>query len=577
MPPFLERLLGRNLSRFVPALRRYRGRLLFVLLLQTLGTLLGLASPLLIQIGIDRVFLARDSALLWPLALTLFAASTLGLVLSSISSYWNTWITTRVLLDLRFRLFRHLQRLPIPFYVRSRVGDLQARLGGDLAEIQSFATDVPLSLAGALLTIVGVTGFLLYYSPRLFLLALLFVPPAALLLRFYRKRLEQGARRIRDENGALASQIQEGLLGIRLIRLYRLERREAGRFLGRNREIINLVLRYQVLQSLAQGLPGLLIGLGTVLTFYVGARTVLRGDLTLGALVAFGIYQVRLYGPVQSLFGLYLRLQRVRAAADRVGELLDEPVRALSPDAQSPPHHATIEFQQVTFAYRADVPVLSGLSFRVDAGERVALVGESGVGKTTVLDLLFRFYEPTGGRILVGGVPLRDLRLGRFLDEVAVVSQEAFLFHASLRENLEVGRHGASEAEVVEAARRAGVERFAAAWPNGMDTVVGERGLALSGGQRQRVSLARAILRRPRLLVLDEATSQLDLEADAALRGELLSLEPRPTLLAVTHRVDQLESFDRVLLLEEGRIAWEGSPAAWREKRSVEAGARPRR
>lgn len=558
---------------FWQILRRYRGRFTGILFLGAVGTLLGLLTPLLVQLAVDRIFLERRLEWLLPLTLTLFAASTVGLLLSGVSSYLNTWLAGRVLIDLRFRLYRHLQHLPLGFFVRSRVGDLQARLGSDLGEVQSFATEAPLAIAGSVLTLLGSVGLLLWYSPKLFLISIAFLPPAALLVRIYRKRLETEARVIRDENASLASLIQEGLTGIRLIRIYRLERREGRRFLRQNRRLLGLILRYQVVSTLAASLPSLFIGFGTVATFYLGARFVLANEMTLGSLIAFGIYQARLYGPIQGLLGLYLRLQRARAALTRVSELFDEP-RAPGLLEGAPAlrdFRGELEFRRVAFAYRDAAPVLSNLSFHVQPGERVALVGPSGVGKSTVLDLLFRVLSPAVGEIRIDGAPLPDVALGSFLDAVAVVSQGTFLFHESLWENIASGRDGASRADIEEAALRSGVCDFANPWPEQLETKVGERGLALSGGQRQRVSLARAILRRARLVVLDEAMSELDLESDRALFDVLAGLDPAPTLLAVTHRVDHLDRFDRVLLLDSGRITWEGTPAEWsaREPRGV--------
>jgi len=567
---------ARGLRRFWPILRPYRGRLVALLFLQSIATVVGLLSPFLMQQAIDRIFVARESRWLLPLTLLLFASSALGLVLSGLTAYLHTGLATRVAIRLRFRLFRHLLRLPLGFYVRTRVGDLQARMGSDLADIQSFLTEVPLALAGTALTLLGVIGFLVYYSPLLFALSLLFAPAAGLLLRRYQRRLHDDARGIRDQNGRLAAQLQEAFLGVRFVRAYRLELREAHRFLARNRDILGRVLRYQLLTTVASAVPATLIAIGTVLTFYLGARMVLSDRMTLGSLVAFGIYQVRLYGPVQGLFGLWVRTQRTRAALDRVTELWDETIepRRGAHLPELPPLQGEVVFDRIAFAYRADTPVLRDLSFRIAAGEKVALIGASGAGKSTLLDLLFGFAAPQNGSIRVDGVDLAEVRIGSFRREVAVVSQDTFLFHASLRENLECGRPGSSREEVERAASAAGVIDFASAWPEGLDTIVGERGTALSGGQRQRVSIARALLRRPRLLVLDEATSQLDFEAEEALR--LAFHSSGATILAVTHRVDRLEFFDRVLHLEQGRIAWDGSPSAWAERRSGTDAAAPR-
>lgn len=560
-----------RLSRFWPILARHRVRMAAILALQASGILLGLASPFVMQLAIDRILIAREVRWLLPLTVALFVSSSVGVLLSGLSGYLHTWLATRVAVEMRFRLYRHLQRLPLAFYVRARVGDLQARMGSDLGEIQAFLTEAPIAVAGSILTLIGVIGLLLYYSPLLFAVSLLFAPAAGLLMRRFQRRLQEDARSIRDRNAELASQLQEGFLGVRFIRAYRLERREAGRFLNKNREIIGRVLRYQVLTTVASAVPGTLIALGTVVTFYLGARAVIDERMTLGALVAFGIYQVRLYGPVQGLFGMWLRWQRVKAALDRVGELLDEEAEPQRGGERPPlpPLRGAISFDRVSFSYRAGVPVLDGLSFAVEPGERVALVGASGAGKSTILDLLFGFQTPESGAIRVDGVPLAQVRIGSLREQIAVVSQDTFLFHATLRENLECGRRGVSAAEVDAAAEAAGVAAFAQAWPQGLETMVGERGTALSGGQRQRVSIARALLRRAPLLILDEATSQLDLEAENTLRAVLH--QGSATLLAVTHRVDRLEAFDRVLELDAGRIVWEGSGLEWSARRAAAA------
>ncbi|MBI1986752.1 MAG: ABC transporter ATP-binding protein [Nitrospinae bacterium] len=593
----------KTLSYLLP----YRYRILAVLGLSLLSALLSLVAPLLAKFALDEVFPSRRQGLLWGLAALALTLFLLLYLLGALHRYLHAQVTSQVLADMRLSLYRHLQGLSPRFYSRTKVGEILSRINGDLAEVQGIVTDGLLNLTTQLLTLVGAVGFLLYLNPRLFLISASLLPLGALSLKRLRPRVPQAARQIREIHAQMGSHLLETFTGIRCVQAYGKEVEEAQRLEGENRALIRALLRLQVLLSLSGGVPGLLFSLTALIATVYGGHLVMKGEMTLGELAAFIAYQGRAWAPLQGLVGLHLALQRARASLQRVYELFDTrpeieegfersvPRRPgqkagirdqgsaktisnpwqLTPDNCLGPALAgdlwtdrnRIELKEVSFSYEPGETVLAELSFVISRGGTLAIVGPSGAGKSTLCDLLLRFFDPTAGSIEVDGRDLRSLPLSEWRGQLALAGQEDFLFHASIAENIEYGRSGASFEEVVSAARAAAIHEFISGLPQGYATPVGERGTRLSEGQRQRITLARAILRDPPILILDEATSSLDRPTEKQIHEALRALRRERTTIVITHRLSSIREADQILVLDGGRIVQRGRhEALLREK-----------
>jgi ATP-binding cassette subfamily B protein len=369
---------------------------------------------------------------------------------------------------------------------------------------------------------------------------------------------------VRDASAGVGSFLIESLQGMRLVVSSNAEDREAARFRARNAAFVDGVMRMQRTTYLSGGAPGLILSAGTAIIFLYGGSRVIDGTLSLGTFAAFMAYQMRLLSPVQALMGLYTALATMRVSLARVREILDEPVEVHEPDhpvrLSRVEGNLTVEDVAVTFGRGA--PVLDGVSFAVGAGERIAVVGRSGAGKSTIADLLLRLLDPDRGRLCLDGHDLRSLRLADLRRHIALVDQQPFLFHATIAENIRYARPEAADDEVREAARRAGLDAFIQKLPAGLDTVAGERGGALSAGERQRIAIARAFLVDPAVLILDEATSALDPASERHVVSSYESLMRGRTTIIITHRPALATAADRVIVLDGARVVQEGSPAA---------------
>ncbi len=431
-----------------------------------------------------------------------------------------------------------------------------------IAEIQRVAADTILSLLASLVFLAGSVAVMLWLNWRLFLLSVVLVPFSVWAMRRYQHRLTSHVRKLRERSADIGSFLIETLLGMRLVVTSGAETHEAHRFRERNQRFIDALLAMQLTSYLAGAAPGAILTLSTAAVFLYGGKLVIDEVMTIGALVAFMAYHLRLLAPIQNLLGLYIELATARVSLGRVFELLDTPAEvAERPRAVAFETVAgDVEFDNVTLEHDRESVVLDSVSFRVPAGSICAVVGPSGVGKSTIADLMLRLYDPQSGAVRLDGCDLRDIRLADVRSAVALVDQSPYLFNASIRENIAYARPEATLEQIVEAARAAAVHDFIAALPDGYDTQVGERGLTLSAGERQRVAIARALLRRPSVLVLDEPTSALDPATEKSLSGTLLhSMRERTTIL-ITHRASMIEIADQVVVLQDGKVAEAGRP-----------------
>jgi ATP-binding cassette, subfamily B, bacterial len=539
----------------------YWKKLGFVLFVSMLGTLLGLAQPYFLKILIDDAFLARDYSLLVRLSVLLFLVSVLSVILNSVSGYRYIQVSTQALFDMRHEVFRHLQSLSPRFYARAPMGDVLSRLNNDVSEVQRIASDTFLSFLTNLVFLGGTVFILLHLEPRLFLISAALVVPAVWISHRYRERVTDKNRDVRERSADIGSFLVEAFLGMRQTVASRQEEREASRFREKNDRFVRALLDRQRTNYLASGIPGVLLSISTLAVFLVGGYWVLEGRFTMGSFVAFTAYQARLLSPVQGLLGLYLGIQAARASLERVFALLDErPEVTESNDAVELKEAAgRLELRSVTLDHRRGSEVLSNVSLEAVPGRVTAIVGPSGVGKSTIADLLLRRLDPDEGQVLLDGIDLRKLKLSDLRRHVAVVEQETFLWNASVEENVRYGRPEATSHDVERSARLAGIHDFILSLPQGYLTQVGERGLQLSAGQRQRIAIARALLQDAAVLILDEATSALDGETEGALAQALEPLFRTRTTLVLSHRFPLVARAERVLVLDGGRVVQDGT------------------
>lgn len=556
----LSALLGR-FARLSPFVKPYFGRLGLVFLLSSFGAVLGLLWPLFTKILIDDVLLARNLPLLFMLSGLMVGATLLGTGVGAVNRYVYTQVTARVLFALRQHLFAHVQKLSLRFHTRARVGDVLTRLNTDIADIQAVLTDAAFTFATNLFVLCASVGFLVWLEWRLFLVSLAVVPLQIYGIRKVQPRLVAATRRVRELNASISSFLVESLSAVKFVKQFGAETVQLDRLARLGRDFVHTVTRYEMVGYVGSTTTGAASFLGGALVTVYGGYLVIDGQLSIGSLVAFTAYQSRALGPIQVLMDLYLRIERAGVSVDRVFEFLDlgEGYRESAGGTRRlGAVRGDVEFRNVTFGYRTGEPVLHGLNFRVPAGQRLTILGPSGVGKSTLVDLLIRLYEPDAGSILLDGHDVRDLDTTWLRQQVVVLGHEPVLFNASVFENVRYASPQASRGEVARVLETVGLHDYVTRLPNGYDTLLGERGARLSAGQRQRVALARALLKNPSVLVLDEAVSGLDAESEADIRAALAAAMRDRTTLVVTHRLTSLRLDDAVLALTKGHVAWQG-------------------
>ncbi|WP_440465571.1 ABC transporter ATP-binding protein [Pseudomonas sp. YH-1] len=520
------------------------------------ASLLVLAQPWLTKTLIDDGLLAKDFPVLVMVAGAMIVVGLVGTALSGLNRYLHTRLSGRILFSLRDALYRHLQTLSPSFFGRRRIGDLMSRLDGDVAEIQRFAVDSLFSAVSSVIGLVGALVLLLTLSWKLSLLVALLIPLDVLWLRWMRRKVEREARGLRERSADLSSFFVETLPAMKFIQSAGQQNREAGRLEGLGQGYLGQLLRLQLTEFFTQAVPGTLMSLSRACAFLVGGYWVVQGTWQLGSLIAFSTYLGMAIGPVQSLLGLYVALQRMTVSLGRVMELRGEEATIVSPTAPRPmPSVGELRLENLHYAWpgRAQ-PVLQAVQAVIPAGLKVALSGPSGVGKSTLIDLLQRFYDPDQGRILLDGVDLRELDLQALRRRVAVVSQDIVLFRGSLADNLAYSAPESSREAIEKAARAAQLGSLIASLPEGLDSPLGERGQQLSGGQKQRIAIARALLQDPLILVLDEATSQVDESTEREVIAAIDQLFAGRTRLLISHRTSTLAAADLHLELQDGQM-----------------------
>lgn len=551
-----------DLSRAFLHIAPYWRRLVLVLGISLVSTGLTLSLPLLSKDFFDSALLGRDATSLARVAL-LFAGITVAtFVLNVVSGLRYTRVSADILFDMRLAMYRHLLQLSPRFFAKTRMGDVMSRLNNDLGELQRVSAEVVLSTLGNTLFLVGTIVMLVWLDWELFVIAIASAPLSLWALARYRRRLEQEVALVRQRSGEIGSFLIETLQAVRLVVTANAQDREAQRFARHNDAFVSALMSMQRLTYFAGGLPGLVLSLGSGAVFVTGGLRVIEGDMSVGTFVAFMAYQMRFLPPLQALMGVYTSLATARVSLQRVSEILEAPIDVQEPrvPAALDRIHGRLSFEHVCVTSDRGTAMVDDVSFVVEPGEVCAIVGPSGGGKSTIAELMLRLIDPERGCVRLDGHDLRSLALRDLRRAVALVEQQPCLFHASMRENIRYARPEASDAEVRIAAERAALGPLLARVPEGLDTVVGERGASLSVGERQRIALARAFLCDPAVLVLDEPSSALDPDAERLVVSGYEAVMRGRTTIVITHRPELANRADRVVVVEAARVVSCGAP-----------------
>lgn len=562
------------LTRFFSYVLLHWQLVLASMLILGLATFIGLTPPLLLRALIDDVLTpavaadaaaspgilglgARSSLILLVVLLLVVAVARNGL--EAFRSYLMAMIGQRITLTLRGQVYRHLHALSLSFYNERQTGRIMASITQDVNRLQNFLATGLQQMIRHVLTIALIIGILFWMDARLAALILIPTPAIVWFTLRYGQRLRSAYKPLWRRWAALSALLGDVIPGIRVVKAFAQERREIGRFESTSRQLYDGEIRAAGIQSVFTPVMTFLTSIGTIIVWWVGGLQVIRGGpdaLTLGTFVAFTGYMAQFYGPVEALCRLNHSFQRAATSAERVFDVLDTtPDVADAPGTDPmPPIVGRVEFDHVTFGYEPGRPVLSDLTFAVEPGEMIGLVGHSGAGKSTLINLICRFYDIDEGEIRIDGRDVRQVSLASLRQQIGVVLQEPFLFSGSVAENIAYSKPEATLDEIIAAARAANAHGFIMDMPHAYDTILGERGTRLSGGEKQRLSIARAILRNPRILILDEATASMDTETEARIQEALHRLVQGRTTFAIAHRLSTLKHADRLLVIEDGRL-----------------------
>jgi ABC-type multidrug transport system fused ATPase/permease subunit len=550
-----------RLRHLVSLLGPYRGRVILMFIALLLATGAALAPPYLAGRAIDDGIRNGDTGALTVIVILFVAAAVINWVATYAQTFLINWVGQRALQDLRVELFEHLQRLSIGFYSRNRAGVLISRLTNDVQALDQLVTEGISTLFSATLTLLGTAIILVLLDAELAMITFLTFP--VLLVGSVAFRLASaGAYALtRVKIAQVTAYLQETLSGVRVVRAFGQEDRHKSRFAALNDEHRDANMKTVYLNAAYFPAVELLSAVATAAILVYGGNQVIEGAVTIGVLATFVFYLQSFFDPIQSLSQLYTTYQAGMAALDKIFELLDEkPDIGDKPDAiELPRVRGEISFDDVTFSYGGEAPALDHVTLLVPPGQTLALVGATGAGKSTLAKLVARFYDPNEGRVLIDGHDLRDVTENSLRSQLGIVPQESFLFSGTIRDNIAFGRPDAGDEDVIAAAQAVGAHEFIERLADGYDTEVGERGGHLSAGQRQLVAFARAAAADPRILILDEATSNVDVRTEAQIEHGLRRLLAGRTALVIAHRLSTIRNAGRIVVLDHGRIAEQGT------------------
>jgi ABC-type multidrug transport system fused ATPase/permease subunit len=569
-----------NLIRLIRTLiRPYRGTLLVILFAMIVQTVMGIAGPWPLKIVLDNV-VGSHKAPAWlddllghmlgghskmqiafaaAAALVIFAA--LGALASYVANYYTTSVGQWVANDLRVRTYHHLQQLSLNYYSQHRTGALLSTITSDVQTIQAFASGATLDIAVDLLTIVGMLAIMFWLNWDFTLIAIAVTPFMLLFVGRFKKAVKEATREVRIQQSNIVAVVEQGLESVQVVKAFGRQDLADEKLGIVSRATVDAALKARRIKALLSPSVAVTVSLCAAVVLWRGSALILRGAMTAGALTVFLTYLTKFFKPVQDLATMTNSVAQTAVGVERVQAILDaDNVIPEHPDAKEVRQFTgDIAFDHVAFAYGAEAPVLQNVTFHIAPGQMVGVVGATGGGKSTIVSLIPRFYDPTAGRILVDGVDIREYKIQALRSQIAFVLQETVLFQGTLADNIAYGRPGATREEIIQAAKLADADEFIVTMAHGYDSIVGERGETLSGGQRQRIGIARAIIRNNPILILDEPTAALDTESERVVMKALKELMRGRTVITIAHRLSTVRDADLILVLKEGMVAEQGS------------------
>ncbi|HPX03446.1 MAG TPA: ABC transporter ATP-binding protein [Synergistaceae bacterium] len=539
----------------------YKMRLAAALACMVLSAIFGIIPPWLIKNVVDDVLINKQSSTLNLLAVGIVALYILKAVFGYGHMYLMTWVGQKVVIDIRLELYDHTQRLSLAKLYSKRSGEFLSRITNDVATLQNILAAVVVDFVVQGCTFIGIIGFLLFINWKLTLVTFVVTPLAVLMIDKASSKLREVGGTIQEKLAMVAAIAQEALSSIRIVRAFVTEEKEYARFENESNRHFKAVMKGTQVRGFLEGIVEVILIAALAFILWFGGRDVIKGRLTAGELLAFLTYIGLLVQPIRVLSRVISTIQQGVASADRVFEILDEKNEVPLPDKPVvlKPMDGRICFRDVWFAYKDKSWVLKGLDFEIEKGQKVAVVGSTGAGKSTLADLVMRFYDPQKGCILIDGTDLRQLDLKTYRRQIGVVPQDPVLMKGTLAYNIGYGFEGVTDADMVKAAEIAGILDFIRGLPDGFDTEVGERGVTLSGGQRQRIAIARAVVRDPRILIMDEATSSLDALVEQQVQDAMRKAMEGRTSIIIAHRLSTIRDADRIAVLSGGKLVEQGT------------------
>jgi subfamily B ATP-binding cassette protein MsbA len=575
----VKNLPSKNLAKLIwTMVSPYKKWLLIIFIAMLVETIMSLATPWPLKIIIDNVighhklpdWLAWMDAV-FPgenkiqfaavAAISMIVMAAIGSLASYIDSYFTESVAQYVSNNLRRQIYHHLQRLSLEYYDTHQTGKLLSTITTDVSTIQDFASSSLMNIIVDLLTIFGMLGLMFYLNAGFAFVAIGVTPFLLLFVTRFKKVMKKATHEVRQDQSNMLAVLQQGLESIRAVNAFGRQQLEEERLKKVSLETVGAALKARRVKSVLNPVITITVSVCTALVLWRGADLVLKGAMTVGSLTVFLWYMNKFFSPVQDLAKMTSTIAQATVALERIQAILGTNIIvAEKPDAADPGRlNGNITFDHVSFAYNHESPVLKDINLQISCGQRIGICGSTGCGKSTVVSLIARFYDPTGGRVLIDGKDISDFTLDGLRSQIGFVLQDTVLFYGSVRENIAYGRPDASQDEIIEAAKLANAHEFICRMPHGYDTLVGERGLTLSGGQRQRIGIARAVVRNSPILILDEPTASLDVEAEKIVMEALEQLMEGRTVITIAHRLSTICDCDKIVVLHEGYIAEEGT------------------
>jgi subfamily B ATP-binding cassette protein MsbA len=558
-------------KRLLRLLLPYKTALITGSVFLALASLTNLAVPLLIKDLVDVVMVKKDLSMLNNIAINIGLLFVLQMICSTAHNYLFDLTEKRIITDFRKKIFGHLQTLSLSFFAKRRTGEIMSRMTNDVTTLENLITDIPATALQQSIRLFGGILIIIYMNWKLTFMILVLAPVLVIFAKTFGKRLKRLSTEIQDKLATSTTILEENISNIQVVKSFVRSGLETERFSGAVEDSFQSAKKRVIISSFFGPTIGFIAFSTSLILLWYGGREVITGGISPGELIAFILYATIIAGPMGSFARMYTRLQEGVGASTRIFEILDtkEEVRDDAKDTPLPAITGKVEFDQVQFHYREDREVLKGISFVAEPGQVIALVGPSGAGKSTLIQLLHRFYDPVAGEILIDGTPLKEVSLHSYWSQIGFVPQETLMFGGAIKENIEYARQGATEEEVIAAAKAANAHNFIMDCPEGYQTIVGEKGIRLSAGQRQRIAIARTILKNPRLLILDEATSALDNESELLIQEALERLMQGRTTFVIAHRLSTIHNANKIIVMDKGEIVESGTHKELMEKKGL--------